>query len=112
MIIELVDLKGAKVFSISGEIDMHSSPELRKALMGQISKKIPVLYVDFKGVSYIDSSGIATFVEGLKGMMSYGGSLRLFGISGGIMEIFGFSKLDRVFEIYPDFEDASKNANP
>ncbi|MBI5641057.1 MAG: STAS domain-containing protein [Nitrospirae bacterium] len=106
MKIEISDYNGTKVFGISGDIDMNSSPELRRELLDLVVRKVPVLLVDFKGVSYIDSSGIATFVEGLKGMMPYGGRLKFFGIPQGIREIFSFSKLDRVFEIYPSIEDA------
>ncbi len=106
MEIELTDYKGLHVFSLCGEIDMHSSPALRKQLMSLVGRKVPVLLVNFAGVSYIDSSGIATFVEGLKGMMSYGGRLKLIGIPVKIVEVFTFSRLDKVFEIYRDLDDA------
>ncbi len=97
---------GKKMITLSGEIDMYSSPVLREKLLDLIKRRVPILIVDFKGVSYIDSSGIATFVEGLKCMKSYGGRLQFFGIPRGIMEIFSFSKLDRVFEIYGNIDDA------
>lgn len=106
MNIEVSDYNGKKMITLSGEIDMYSSPVLREKLLDLIKRKIPTLIVDFKGVSYIDSSGIATFVEGLKGMKSYGGRLQFFGLPQGIMEIFSFSKLDRVFEIYGNIDDA------
>jgi anti-sigma B factor antagonist len=106
MKIEIAEHKGVKVFELSGEIDMHSSPALRRELMIFVQKKVPVLCVDFGGVSYIDSSGIATLVEGLKGMMSYGGRLKLLGIPQRVAEIFTFSKLDKVFDIYRSLDDA------
>ncbi len=106
MNIEVSVYSGKKMITLSGEIDMYSSPLLREKLLDLIKRKIPTLIVDFKGVSYIDSSGIATFVEGLKCMKSYGGRLQFFGIPRGIMEIFSFSKLDRVFEIYGSIDDA------
>lgn len=106
MNIDIADYKGQKIVAISGEIDMYSSPELREQMMVLIKKKISPLFVDFRGVSYIDSSGIATFVEGLKCMKRYGGRLQFFGIPLGVMEIFRFSKLDRVFEIYGNIDDA------
>jgi anti-sigma B factor antagonist len=99
MKIAIKDDNGIKVIAISGDIDMHSSPLLRKELMAFVQKKVTPLHVDFEEVSYIDSSGIATFVEGLKGMLTYGGKLRLVGIPERIMEIFCFAKLDKVFEI-------------
>ena len=106
MRIEIIDYQGIKVIALSGEIDMYSSPALREEMMGLIDKRVTPLLIDFKGVSYIDSSGIATFVEGLKRMMSYGGRLKLIGLLEGVREIFSFSKLDKVFEIYGSFEDA------
>jgi anti-anti-sigma regulatory factor len=39
-------------------------------------------------------------------MRAYGGRLQFFGMSPGIVEIFTFSKLDRVFEMYPTVDDA------
>lgn len=109
MKIETRDYKGNKLMILSGEIDLYSSPSLREEMMSLISKKITPLFVDLHKVSYIDSSGIATFVEGLKHIMSYNGRLKLIGLIEGVQEIFRFSKLDRVFEIYGSLEDAIKN---
>ncbi|TAN39576.1 MAG: anti-sigma factor antagonist [Nitrospirae bacterium] len=97
---------GHDVLAISGEVDMDTSPELRTHLLEFIHKRTPLLLIDFREVSYIDSSGIATFVEGLKGMMVYGGKLKFVAIPEKIGEIFSFAKLDRVFEIYGSIEDA------
>jgi anti-sigma B factor antagonist len=106
MNIEITDYKGSKVIAPSGDVDMHSSPDLRKELLKQIKEKIGCLIVNFENVSYIDSSGIATFVEGLKSMKTYGGRLKLAGMPDEIMEIFKFSRLDSIFEIYTNIDDA------
>ena len=106
MDIVVTDYKGFKVITVKGDIDMYSSPALREELIGHSSMKVSVLLVDFNKVTYIDSSGIATFVEALKHMKTYGGRLRLFGLPVGVKEIFSFSKLDKVFEIFVDIEDA------
>ena len=106
MNIEISEYKGKKIIALSGDVDMHSSPILREEIMVLVKKKVPALFIDFKQVSYIDSSGIATFVEGLKCMKLYGGRLQFFGVPPRIMEIFNFSKLDKVFEIYGNIEDA------
>lgn len=107
---EISQHKGVDVLSISGEIDMYSSPQLRCELMGLLDKKVPVLFVDFGRVSYIDSSGIATFVEGLKCMMSYGGTLKFIAIPSRIMEIFSFTKLGKVFKMYESLDDALRSS--
>jgi len=106
MDIEVTDYKGIKVITVKGDIDMYSSPALREELIGHINTKISVMLVDFNRVSYIDSSGIATFVEALKHMKTYNGRLQFSEIPQGIMEIFSFSKLDKVFEIYGTLDEA------
>jgi len=106
MKIEVKDYQGMKLLVLSGDIDMYSSPALREAMMGLVRQRVTPLLVDFQRVPYIDSSGIATCVEALKGMMSYGGRLKLIGLADGVRQIFSFSKLDKVFEIYGTFEDA------
>ena len=109
MKVQILDSEGLMIVTVSGEIDMSSSPELRKELMQLARKKVSTLLVDFEGVSYIDSSGIATFVESMKCMMTYGGKMKFVGISEKIMEIFCFAKLDKVFEIYRTVDDARNN---
>ena len=109
MKIEIKDLSGKKTVRLSGEIDMYSSPELREELVRLLAKKTPIVCVDFRHVSYIDSSGIATFVESLKEMNAYGGRLELLNLPSAIMEIFMFSKLDRVFDITAETGDDVHN---
>lgn len=92
--------------SISGDIDMYSSPMLRKALLDLAAKKNRVLILDLGETAYIDSSGIATFVEGLKCVKTYNGQLKFVRIPPRIEEIFNFSKLDKVFSIYGNLDDA------
>jgi anti-sigma B factor antagonist len=106
MKIDVIEVRGVKTIAVSGDIDMYSSNKLRDEIMCLIDKKVLTLHVDFKEVSYMDSSGIATFVEALKTMKTYGGRLKLICIPEPIMEIFRFSRLDRVFEIYGDINDA------
>jgi anti-sigma B factor antagonist len=106
MTIDLGEHRGAPLIAPSGDIDMDSSPDLRKVLMTLVKEKATPLLIDCTRVTYIDSSGIATFVEGLKHVMSYGGRLKLFGMPETIREVFSFSRLDRVFEIYGTIDDA------
>jgi anti-sigma B factor antagonist len=108
MKIDSSEIGGATVIGLSGEIDMHTSPDLRKTLFALIKKKPAAIVVDFGEVTYIDSSGIATLVEGLKAMRTYKGKLKLVGINDHIMDIFKFAKLDMVFEIYGTVNAALK----
>jgi anti-sigma B factor antagonist len=109
MKIKTVDHRGIKVVIPSGDIDMYTSPLLRKTIMDLINRKITPLVVDLCNVSYIDSSGIATFFEGLKCMKDYNGRLVLVSIPENIMEVFTFSNLEKVFEIHSTIDVALQN---
>ncbi|MBF0318258.1 MAG: STAS domain-containing protein [Nitrospirae bacterium] len=100
---------GYTAISIAGEIDMYSSPALRDTLLTMAKKKEAIVIINLKDVKYIDSSGIATFVEALKKMLSYGGKLKMAQVPDRVMEIFNFSKLDKVFDIYGSIEDAANS---
>ena len=54
----------AAIISISGDVDLYSSPEVRKAITQQSKKKVPLIVVNLAEVTYMDSSGVATLVEG------------------------------------------------
>ena len=57
------------VFDVTGDIDLANSPEVRKALLGEIKeKKTPKVVMNMSKVRYIDSSGVASLVEGAEGI--------------------------------------------
>lgn len=55
---------GCVVFA-TGEIDLSNSHGLRKTILAALKTNQKV-YVDLSDVNYIDSSGIASLVEGLQ----------------------------------------------
>ena len=89
------------IFDISGDIDLATSPELRKALLRELRDlKIPRVVLNLERVRYIDSSGVASLVEGLKASRDVGSRLVLFGVNRTIREVLQLSKLLKLFEIY------------
>ena len=97
------------IVSISGDVDLYSSPQVRKVIIGLTERKVPAIVVDLQGVGYMDSSGIATLVEGLQQVGKYKGELKLFGLTAVVREVFELSRLDKVFQIYPTEEAALKS---
>ncbi len=94
---------GVTVFQVNGEINIGTSPDLKKQFEKQPAKKI---VVDLEKVSYIDSSGLATLVEMLKKTKSQGGSLGLAGMSDKVKSLFEITKLDKLFLIFQNQQDA------
>src|SRR5258707_1098734 len=93
----------ATVFQVTGEINISTSPDFKKNF-----EKIPSLkiIIDLEKVGYIDSSGLATLVEILKKSKSQGGQLALSGMSDKVKSLFEITKLDKLFTIFPNQQQA------
>jgi anti-sigma B factor antagonist len=95
------------IFDISGDIDLATSPELRKPLLRELRElRTPRVVLNLKSVRYIDSSGVASLVEGLKASRDVGARFILFGLNTTVREVLQLSKLVRIFEIYDNEEQA------
>src|SRR5262245_26166778 len=72
-------LEGDNFFaSLRGEIDLHSSPFLRDALLAAIGKhRFTRLILNLSQVPYMDSSAIAVLVEILQKVKRGGGKICL-----------------------------------
>lgn len=95
---------GIYVIHLEGEVDMSNSPEVRNVLLPIFKKKPSHLIVDLADVSYIDSSGIATLVEGLQLSLKGGVRLTLAAMGSAVGAVFELAYLKEVFEIVPDVE--------
>ncbi len=96
----------AVIVEVQGEVDLYSSPKMREALVGLTDGRSPAVLVDLSHVEYMDSSGVATLVEGLQLARQYGGQFKLAGLAPAIRDVFRFARLEKVFEIYEDTEAA------
>ncbi len=95
------------IFDISGDIDLATSPELRKPLLRELRElRTPRVVLNLKAVRYIDSSGVASLVEGLKASRDVGARFILFGLNTTVREVLQLSKLVRIFEICESEEQA------
>lgn len=95
------------IFDISGDIDLATSPQLRKAVLHELKDlRVPRVVLNLKAVRYIDSSGVASLVEGLKASRDVGSRFVLFGLNTTVREVLQLSKLVKIFEIYEDEEQA------
>jgi anti-sigma B factor antagonist len=98
---------GYTIFDLSGDIDLAHSPQMRKALLGEIrEKKVPKVFLNMKNVRYIDSSGIASLVEGLKASREMSSRLILYALSTSVREVMQLSRLQKIFEIFDDEQQA------
>ena len=89
------------IFDVSGDIDLATSPELRKALLRELRElRMPRVVLNLKAVRYIDSSGVASLVEGLKASRDVGARFVMFGLNTTVREVLQLSRLLKIFETY------------
>jgi len=94
------------VLPLKGEIDLHVSPTVTTVLNRMIEKKPKRLVIDLSSVTYIDSAGLAVFIEAMQKVEAYGGKFALAGLQETVRSIFEISRLDQVFQIFPNVDTA------
>lgn len=94
------------VVSLEGELDFDSSPNLRSEFTKLTEKSPTKVLINLHKVNYIDSSGLATFIELFQKMKRNQGKLILFNLSDGVRSVFEIAKLDSIFQLAKSEEDA------
>jgi anti-sigma B factor antagonist len=101
----ITEQSGRTVVALSGEIDMEEAPKVRRALLDSMKQKRDIL-VDLSQVTYIDSSGIASLIEGLQVARKQKNDLVLVSVSQRARRVLELARLDKVFTIHPDLATA------
>ncbi len=92
--------EGRLTIALTGEIDHHYAKSYIHAIAGKIEAYTPeICILDFREVSFVDSSGIAVVINALRNMTQIEGQLLLTGISPQPMRVFRASGIDKLVEI-------------
>jgi len=84
---------------VYGDVTIQTSPHLREQLKPLLGANVKEVRVALEHVDFMDSSGIATLVEGLQWARLTGGRFVLSGLGENVRDVFELAKLDTVFEI-------------
>jgi anti-sigma B factor antagonist len=99
MNIEITEASPFRVVSLTGDVDLHSSPQARQAILDVLKASMPIL-VDLSAVSYMDSSGVASLVEGYQAARKQGIEFGLVAPAAAAMNVLKLARLDKVFPIH------------
>jgi len=93
--------KEGAVMHLQGRVDIESSPDLRDHLLAMLRRQPPpkTIDIDLAEVSYMDTSGIATLIEGLKIARIGSISMHLQGLQGHLLHLFQATGLNSLFDI-------------
>ena len=86
--------------ALTGEIDHHCAKAYIQVIASKIEAYMPdVCILDFRDVTFVDSSGIAVVINALRNMAQIEGKLLLTGISPQPMKVFRASGIDKLVEM-------------
>ena len=94
---------GYDVVLLTGDVDLSCSPEARKTILACLGDSHHTL-VDLSEVSYIDSSGVASLVEGFQTAKKSELRFGLIGVSEAAMNVLELARLDKVFPIHANLQ--------
>jgi anti-sigma B factor antagonist len=110
MDLNLEKINGYSVLTIQDErIDAHNSGELKDYLLQMIEGGDNQIIVQLGHVRFIDSSGLGALLSGNKHIIAKSGRLALANIQKQVLSMFELTRLNRVFEIYADLNEAFSN---
>jgi anti-sigma B factor antagonist len=104
MAYQVKEERGFSIVLLTGDVDLSCSPDARKTILDCLESSQNTL-VDLSEVSYIDSSGVASLVEGYQTAKKKNLKFALLGVSGPAMSVLELARLDKVFPIYADIEE-------
>jgi anti-sigma B factor antagonist len=96
------------VISLDGTLNARSADQVKEAFREVAGKGIRQVVLDLGKVPFIDSSGLAALVSGLKTLNEKEGSLKLASLQSQADLLFRLTMFDKVFEIYPDVDSATQ----
>jgi anti-sigma B factor antagonist len=106
MKITIQTTQGVTVVRLGGRFDAHEVPDVRKALGDVTGQGNTKIVVNLAEVNFVDSSGLATLVQGMKHCRSAGGDLYLCNLRQPVRVIFELTRLDRAFAVFGDEAEA------
>ena len=82
---------------IIGDIDHHSAKEMRETIDDAVRKgQVRELEIDFRDVTFMDSSGIGLVMGRYKLMQELGGTLHLVNVASHLKKVMVLAGLDRL----------------
>ncbi len=99
----------ASIVAFNGALNARSAEEAKQIFRDLTEQGVAQVIVDLKGVPFIDSSGLASLVSGLKTLGGEASNLKLAAPQSQARLLFELTMFDRVFEIHDTVEDAQNS---
>ena len=97
-----------KVIQPDGLFDGIQAAHFRQEINDLVQNNVKIIVIDFKNVTFMDSSGLGTLVLSRKTVREAGAKLFLCSINEQIQMLFELTGMDRVFEVFFNREELEK----
>jgi anti-sigma B factor antagonist len=94
------------IVSLNGALNARSAEEAKQTFRDLVEQGVTKVIVNLKDVPFIDSSGLASLVSGLKTLGGEASNLKLAAPQSQARLLFELTMFDRVFEIHDTVDDA------
>ena len=94
------------VVSLNGALNARSAEDAKQTFRNLVEQGVAQVIVDLENVPFIDSSGLAALVSGLKTLGGEAANLKLACPQSQARLLFELTMFDRVFEIHDSVDDA------
>lgn len=105
MSVDVSSSDGYAVIVVSGEVDLHTAPELRGALTRLTAGGFRLIVVDLTEVSFMGVSGLAALAAALRSLRP-DGSLRVVTSCATTRRLFTITDLDKEIAVYASVGEA------
>lgn len=106
MELNLYSSQEVTVLALGGRVDSYSVSKLREELSKSANRRPAKIVVDLTRVNFIDSSGLAALVQGLRTCRDSGGNLCLSNPQRPVRLILELTRLDSAIDIFPSDREA------
>lgn len=89
------------VITVSGDLDLHTAPQLRSELAAQARRGHDRIVVDIDGVTFLDSVGLGVLVGARNKLLAVNGTLEVVCGNERLLRLFRLTRLDRTFPLHP-----------
>ena len=105
--------EGITILDLKGRLTVGAAAtDLRERIRELAVDGVRQVLLNLEGVDYIDSTGLGTLVICYTSLQKAGGKLRLFKLGRRNIELLVLTKLETVFEIFADEQDAVNSFFP
>jgi anti-sigma B factor antagonist len=91
--------------SPEGEIDIYTSPKLKKEILDAFDSKQTDISIDCKKLDYVDSTGLGALIYILKKLKDNDYKIYLSNVKPNILKLFHITELDKLFIIRGEVDE-------